>query len=740
MPPMHRWQTLLIGFALGSGVVCSCGRPNASPSSPTAPQSPTANSPQSTTFQSPLTVYTDPASSEIMSIRTPSGDVGRFFRTKGSDGIATSITDIYVQSDPSSVQSQLHLTYDRSQRLSQASFANGVGAIFDWSSVPDAAYTFRSHTNPDGVTGILKGFTGTKTPVTGGLSTFQVRPRGGAGPLDTPSQACSAALTLENGSCIAAEGLFAACLLSVECGAALVLDGVVTGENPIEPFCGELENIGEDPTISCSILDKSDQPTPQAPPLIGPRPGTPTITKVAGSLVYPGADVVTVTGSKFASDMVITISGLDGRSHSYSADQITWEGTQQVSLTAAFDGVGVYQVKAVTAGIYASPAFLIFVAPDVSTPQPPTPTLPEKTTNPMPSNGDTGIALIPTLSWAGGSGSTSYDLYLGTSLPSSPVNIREAFYTPPQGLQPSTVYRWRVDARNDAGVTAGDVWTFTTGTASPPPPSPPCSYAISPTNLSVGSGGGTGSTAVSTGATCSWTATSDVSWVSVVSGASGTGDGQVVLSAAANAGGTRSGNLTIAGRTFTVSQDAAPASPPPPSPTPGPTTIFSSFAAGDTFQVIGGLLFTNVPSTRDNAIADAFTPTSTARLDKIEVAFANSFPADLIVSVMTSDPSGAPSTVLETLTVPNVPYPTPTAMVIQTATSSSQPILSAGVRYWLAFELFPRSSAGANGILDWNSVGYTGPISSSSNDGGSWSPPTVTPDAQAFRVTGTPVQ
>ena len=55
---------------------------------------------------------------------------------------------------------------------------------------------------------------------------------------------------------------------------------------------------------------------------------------------------------------------------------------------------------------------------------------------------------------------------------------------------------------------------------------------------------------------CSWTGVSNnTSWLTVTSGASGSGNGTVAFSAAANASTTqRSGTLTVAGQTFTVTQ------------------------------------------------------------------------------------------------------------------------------------------------------------------------------------------
>lgn len=82
-----------------------------------------------------------------------------------------------------------------------------------------------------------------------------------------------------------------------------------------------------------------------------------------------------------------------------------------------------------------------------------------------------------------------------------------------------------------------------------------CSYSISPTTASYGSSGGTGSVTVSTATGCSWTATSNVSWITISSGSSGSGNGSVSYSVAANAStSSRSGTLTIAGQTITISQ------------------------------------------------------------------------------------------------------------------------------------------------------------------------------------------
>src|SRR5207247_325854 len=76
---------------------------------------------------------------------------------------------------------------------------------------------------------------------------------------------------------------------------------------------------------------------------------------------------------------------------------------------------------------------------------------------------------------------------------------------------------------------------------------------------SVVAGGGTGSTTVTAPTGCAWTAVSNDAWITVTTGASGSGNGSVTFSVAANTAGTsRTGTLTVAGNTFTVTQAGVP--------------------------------------------------------------------------------------------------------------------------------------------------------------------------------------
>jgi hypothetical protein len=81
-----------------------------------------------------------------------------------------------------------------------------------------------------------------------------------------------------------------------------------------------------------------------------------------------------------------------------------------------------------------------------------------------------------------------------------------------------------------------------------------CTFTISPMSQTFGVSGGNGVVDVTTTAGCPWQATSQVTWITIRSGESGTGNGSVVYTVGPLILGKRSGSLTIAGRTFTVSQ------------------------------------------------------------------------------------------------------------------------------------------------------------------------------------------
>ncbi len=143
---------------------------------------------------------------------------------------------------------------------------------------------------------------------------------------------------------------------------------------------------------------------------------------------------------------------------------------------------------------------------------------------------------------------------------------------------------WTVFARHGMGVSAvgNDGTTHTAATDLPSDCGGTCTFSISPTSASVVAGGGTGTVTVTAGVGCNWTAVSNATFITITSGSSGTGNGSVGYSVAANAGSTsRTGTMTIAGQTFTVTQAGT---------TGGGTNIIVNpgFETGTTPWVISG--------------------------------------------------------------------------------------------------------------------------------------------------------
>jgi hypothetical protein len=89
-------------------------------------------------------------------------------------------------------------------------------------------------------------------------------------------------------------------------------------------------------------------------------------------------------------------------------------------------------------------------------------------------------------------------------------------------------------------------------------PAPACTYSLNSSGASVALGGGSGSFSLLTTPNCSWTAVSNVPWITITNGASGADSGTITYSAVANnTAAQRVGTITAGGLTYTVTQFAA---------------------------------------------------------------------------------------------------------------------------------------------------------------------------------------
>lgn len=122
---------------------------------------------------------------------------------------------------------------------------------------------------------------------------------------------------------------------------------------------------------------------------------------------------------------------------------------------------------------------------------------------------------------------------------------------PAKNMGPVRLYAAGNQANGDFDLT-GDQIYLAQATINPDS----CSYSLSSASGFFSMSGGAGSVNLATGAGCDWTAASDTSWITLTSGADGTGSDAVTFEVRENfTSSARSGTLTIAGLTYTVVQD-----------------------------------------------------------------------------------------------------------------------------------------------------------------------------------------
>ena len=85
-----------------------------------------------------------------------------------------------------------------------------------------------------------------------------------------------------------------------------------------------------------------------------------------------------------------------------------------------------------------------------------------------------------------------------------------------------------------------------------------CSYSVTPTTVSINAAGGAGTPiAVTTASGCTWTAATSAGWITILTGATGSGDGSVTYTVQQNTGSARTATLTVAGKSVSITQNAA---------------------------------------------------------------------------------------------------------------------------------------------------------------------------------------
>ncbi len=139
-----------------------------------------------------------------------------------------------------------------------------------------------------------------------------------------------------------------------------------------------------------------------------------------------------------------------------------------------------------------------------------------------------------------------------------------------------------------------------------------CAFTIVPVSEDFSASGGASSVEVfASQQDCQWNAEESLPWVSITSGAPGTGNGTVAYEVWANTDGARNGAITIAGNTFQLNQNAAaPRTPVAVFRDANGSIQLNTFGSSETNN--SGGLFANDPAADQDADGNTFTIASDA--------------------------------------------------------------------------------------------------------------------------------
>jgi Putative binding domain, N-terminal len=156
-----------------------------------------------------------------------------------------------------------------------------------------------------------------------------------------------------------------------------------------------------------------------------------------------------------------------------------------------------------------------------------------------------------------------------------------------------------------------------------------CTVGVSQLNASMPAVGGTVLEYVTTNPGCGWTATTSATWLGITSGGTGSGNGSVTMTAAANSALTsRSATMTIGGQAVSVTQAAAcgyAASPSTVKMTAGgsPTSVTITAPVGCAWSATSNaawLIVAGGPGSGSGSVTLSSTPNTTPKARTATVA------------------------------------------------------------------------------------------------------------------------
>jgi hypothetical protein len=173
-------------------------------------------------------------------------------------------------------------------------------------------------------------------------------------------------------------------------------------------------------------------------------------------------------------------------------------------------------------------------------------------TSPTPGKCAVGLSLKPpAITAAGGPATVSVTTQAGCAWQAASESDWITGLTPTSGTGNGEV-NFQVGANSDGSLRVGTINLNNVRVLVSQPGS--CAINISPINQDIPAAGGNGTVSVTAAADCGWTSSSPVTWITVTSGATGTGNGTVMFTVGANGGPARTASLAIGDQLFMVNQ------------------------------------------------------------------------------------------------------------------------------------------------------------------------------------------
>jgi hypothetical protein len=269
---------------------------------------------------------------------------------------------------------------------------------------------------------------------------------------------------------------------------------------------------------------------------------TPSISSVSPSPVpgINGNQTITIDGSNFLAGATVTLYDIGSGTGPFSMATTLINSGQLTIVANTTAENSTWSAQVTNPDGTASNVFDF----SVQEPSSPAPSISSVSPNPVPGiNGNQTITIYGS-NFLAGATVTLFDLGSGTGPYTDATTLVDSGQLTIVANTTAEDSTWSAQVTNPGGATS-NVFDFRVHT----------DPSINPTSQAFLSSGGSGVVSVTTATGQSWTAVSADAWITITSGASGTGIGVVGYSVAANNdSGDRTGTMMIAGLTFTITE------------------------------------------------------------------------------------------------------------------------------------------------------------------------------------------